>query len=84
MDVNGEDALKVAEQELVEKKKGSREMGDYQTAKDKGEKQPEFLKALDSVDRRNNMQLFNACKRGAGRDEERGGACSRGLACPNK
>eukprot|EP00959_Pyramimonas_sp_CCMP1952_P050884 1063043-Pyramimonas_sp.AAC.1 len=60
MDVNGEDALKVAKQELEEKETGLHEVGDYKTVKNKGEKQPEFLKALDFVDKwSDNTQLFN-------------------------
>eukprot|EP00959_Pyramimonas_sp_CCMP1952_P100599 2104512-Pyramimonas_sp.AAC.1 len=61
------------------------EMGDYKTAKEKGEQQLEHLKALGFVDKwSDSVQLFSACRRGPEWGATRGGARSRGLAFPNK
>eukprot|EP00959_Pyramimonas_sp_CCMP1952_P188534 3942875-Pyramimonas_sp.AAC.2 len=84
MDVRDEEALNIAKKELEEKEKEMHEMGDYKTAKNMGEKQTAHLKALDFADKwGENMQLFNACRRGAGRERQEGVACSRGLASPS-
>eukprot|EP00959_Pyramimonas_sp_CCMP1952_P226151 4729163-Pyramimonas_sp.AAC.1 len=61
------------------------EMDDYKAAKEKGEQQPEYLKALDFVgNQSDNAQLLGACRMGSGWGEKREGACSRGLALPDK
>eukprot|EP00959_Pyramimonas_sp_CCMP1952_P234715 4904153-Pyramimonas_sp.AAC.1 len=85
MGVNDEDALKAAEQEPEWKGMGPREMGDYKTAENVGEKQAQYLKALDFADKwGDNTQLPNACRRIAGRGAKKDCACPRGLAFPSK
>eukprot|EP00959_Pyramimonas_sp_CCMP1952_P371140 7772242-Pyramimonas_sp.AAC.1 len=82
---NGEEVQKAAKEEVEEKEKELHEMGDHKTAKEKGEQQPNYLKALDFVDKwSGNMQLFNVRRRSAGWDTKKENACSCGLDFPEK
>eukprot|EP00959_Pyramimonas_sp_CCMP1952_P117158 2448829-Pyramimonas_sp.AAC.1 len=85
MGVKDEDAQKAAKKELEEKEKELREMGDYRTARSRGDKQTARLMAQDFADKwSDDMQLFNVCRGDAGWGAKMGFACSRGLAFPEK